>query len=46
MADALRRTHIGEEVHYFESSGEPFDQVYSRVMELVSDKGSRAMMRY
>jgi len=46
MVDAMRRTEIRDEVHYFQNTGEPFDEVYGRVVELVLDKGSRAMMRY
>lgn len=45
MAGGLHRTHIKDEVHYFQNSGEPFDRVYERVAALVEDKGSRALMR-
>ncbi len=46
MVGGLRRTHIKNQVHYFENSREPFDQVYGRIMELVQENGARPIMRY
>lgn len=46
MVRGVERTHIQDEVHYFQNRGESFDRVYGRMMELVKDKGSRALMRY
>lgn len=46
MVGGLHRTHIKDEIHYFQNCGEPFEHVYERVTALVADKGSRALMRY
>lgn len=46
MADGLFRSHIKGGVHYFQNSGEPFDDVYDRVMGLVGDRLSTTIMRY
>jgi hypothetical protein len=46
MADGLHRTHIHDQVHYFQHSGEPFEQVYERISELVKANGTGAIMRY
>jgi glyoxylase-like metal-dependent hydrolase (beta-lactamase superfamily II) len=46
MADGLHRTHIQDEVHYFQQSGEPFEDVYDRIKELVGNNGTGAIMRY
>jgi len=46
MVGGLHRTHIKDEVHYFQNCGEPFEHVYERITALVADKGSRALMRY
>ena len=46
MAHGLRRTHIQDQVHYFQHSGEPFDKVYDRISELVRTSGTGAIMRY
>jgi glyoxylase-like metal-dependent hydrolase (beta-lactamase superfamily II) len=46
MVQGVERTHIQDEVHFFKNRGEPFDEVYGRITELVKDKGSRALMRY
>ncbi len=46
MVHALRRTDIRNGVHYFKNSGESFDQVYERVMELVEDRTANPIMRY
>jgi len=43
---ALSRTHIREGVHYFQNSGEPFDAVYGRIMDLVRDSRVNSIMRY
>jgi glyoxylase-like metal-dependent hydrolase (beta-lactamase superfamily II) len=46
MVDGLYRSHIQEGVHYFQNSGEPFDDVYGRVMDFVEDRKVSAVMRY
>jgi glyoxylase-like metal-dependent hydrolase (beta-lactamase superfamily II) len=46
MVDGVRRTGIQEAVHYFHNTGEPFDEVYGRIDELVRDKTSVSIMRY
>jgi len=45
LAGGIRREHIQDRVHYFVNSGEPFEQVYERVMELVRDDRSTYIMR-
>jgi len=45
MADGLRRTEIKGDVQYFKNSGEPFDEVYGRIMEIVAEKKARTLMR-
>ncbi len=46
MADGVFRSHIQKGVHYFQNSGEPFEDVYERVMKLVRDKMATTIMRY
>lgn len=46
MAGGLFRSHIKGGIHYFQNSGEPFDDVYGRVMELVGDRMTTTIMRY
>lgn len=46
MVDGLHRSYIRDQVHYFQNSGEPFDDVYSRIKELVTDKKIKTIMRY
>ncbi|MBI4966250.1 MAG: MBL fold metallo-hydrolase [Desulfomonile tiedjei] len=46
MVGGLVRTHIKGPVHYFVNSGEPFEQVYGRIMDLVTNKNAVALMRY
>lgn len=46
MVKGVERTHIQDEVHFFKNRGEPFDEVYGRITELVKDKGNRTLMRY
>jgi len=46
MADGLFRSHIRKGVHYFQNSGESFEDVYGRVMELVKDETATTIMRY
>lgn len=45
MVHGLRRTHFNEGVQYFKNSGEPFEEVYERINELVRDKSASAIMR-
>ncbi len=46
MVHGLRRVDVKDQVHYFQSSQEPFDQVYARIMELVAGSNSVPNMRY
>jgi glyoxylase-like metal-dependent hydrolase (beta-lactamase superfamily II) len=46
MVDGLKRCGIRDGVHYFENSGENFDEIYCRILELVGDKKNKAIMRY
>ncbi|HTY22869.1 MAG TPA: MBL fold metallo-hydrolase [Desulfomonilaceae bacterium] len=46
MVEAVRRTEIRDQVHYFQNSTESFEKVYCRVMELVKMKPTTAIMRY
>lgn len=46
MVGGLNRCYIRDQVHYFQNSGEPFDDVYNRIMELVADKKVKTIMRY
>ena len=46
MVGALHRTHIKDRVHYFRNSGEPFEEVYQRVLALVLDAALSPIMRY
>jgi glyoxylase-like metal-dependent hydrolase (beta-lactamase superfamily II) len=46
MVEGLCRSHIQTGVHYFRNSGEPFEDVYARIMELVDDKAAKTIMRY
>jgi hypothetical protein len=46
MAGGLFRSHIKKGIHYFQNSGEPFEDVYGRVMELVGDRRATTIMRY
>jgi glyoxylase-like metal-dependent hydrolase (beta-lactamase superfamily II) len=45
MAGGLRRTHIDGFTHYFESTGEKFEDVYARVQELIKDENTTALSR-
>ncbi|MEJ2719412.1 MAG: hypothetical protein P8182_20165, partial [Deltaproteobacteria bacterium] len=45
MVDALHRTQVNDHVHYFQSSGEPFDKVYGRILGLIQDS-TVSIMRY
>jgi glyoxylase-like metal-dependent hydrolase (beta-lactamase superfamily II) len=46
MVGGLVRSDIRGPVHYFVNSGEPFEQVYGRIMDLVTNKKAAALMRY
>lgn len=46
MVGGLHREEIRGEVHYFRHSGEPFDEVYGRVTELVKNAHARSLLRY
>jgi glyoxylase-like metal-dependent hydrolase (beta-lactamase superfamily II) len=46
MVGGIARTEIRDGVHYFRTCGEPFDEVYSRITELVENKKVATLMRY
>lgn len=46
MVHGLRREYIENGVHYFKNSGEPFEEVCSRIMAMVREKRASALMRY
>ncbi len=46
MVEAVCRVDIRNGVHYFQNSGEPFQEVYGRVLELVRMTPTEAIMRY
>jgi glyoxylase-like metal-dependent hydrolase (beta-lactamase superfamily II) len=46
MVGGLLRTDIRGPVHYFRSSEEPFEEVYGRIMELVTNEKAATLMRY
>ncbi len=46
MVHGLRREEITAGIQYFKNSGEPFEEVYERINELVHDKKASALMRY
>jgi len=46
MVGALKRAYIKENVHYFQNSAEPFENVYHRITDLVEDGGVSPIMRY
>ena len=45
MVGGLRRSHIDGFVHYFENSGEKFEDVYARVQELLNDENTTTLLR-
>jgi glyoxylase-like metal-dependent hydrolase (beta-lactamase superfamily II) len=46
MVGGIVRTEIRDGIHYFRSSEEPFDEVYGRIMDLVTNKRVATLMRY
>lgn len=46
MVDGLHRCDIRDQVHYFQNSAEPFEDVYDRIRELIADKRIKTIMRY
>jgi len=46
MVGGLLRTEIRGRVHYFLNSGEPFEEVYGRITDLVTNKKAAALLRY
>lgn len=46
MVNGLRRSHIANSVHYFRNSGEPFEEVYRRILERMENGSVAALMRY
>jgi len=46
MVDALSRNHIRQGVHYLQNSGEPFEDVYGRIMNLVRDRETSPIVKY
>lgn len=46
MVGGLQRTHREHGVHYFRASGEPFEEVYQRIRDLVANGNNRSLLRY
>ncbi len=46
LAGGIHRSHVKDGVHYFVNSGEPFEGVYGRVIDLVNDNEMFPVMRY
>jgi glyoxylase-like metal-dependent hydrolase (beta-lactamase superfamily II) len=46
MVGGLRRVDIRRNVHYFVNSGESFEDVWARISDLVSNYGSKPIMRF
>ena len=46
MVDALSRNHIRQGVHYLQNSGESFEDVYGRIMNLVRDRETSPIVQY
>jgi glyoxylase-like metal-dependent hydrolase (beta-lactamase superfamily II) len=45
MAGGLHRSHMDGFVHYFENSGEKFEDVYARVQEIINNENTTTLMR-
>jgi len=46
MVQGLERVSIQNGVHFFNNTGEPFEDVYERVLEMVRDRDKNPIMRY
>ena len=46
MIGGLNRSHFKDGIHYFRNSGDPFDAVYQRVLELIKDRKISTLLRY
>ena len=46
MVQGLKRVDIKKGVHFFQNQGEPFEEVYGRVLKMVKDKNISPIMRY
>jgi hypothetical protein len=44
MVGGLHMSHMDGAVHYFEKSGERFEDVYGRVQDLIDDENTTALM--
>ncbi|RJP66365.1 MAG: hypothetical protein C4532_16260 [Candidatus Abyssobacteria bacterium SURF_17] len=45
LAGGLRRSHVDGIVHYFQNSGEKFEDVYERVQNIIDDENTTMLMR-
>lgn len=45
LAGGLHRSHVDGFVHYFVNSGETFEDVYTRVQDILNDENSTTLMR-
>lgn len=45
LAGGLHLSHIDGVVHYFQNSGEDFEEVYRRAMEIIDDEKSTLLLR-
>jgi hypothetical protein len=43
MANGLFRKSITGDIHYFQNTGEKFDHVYNRVLEIIEDRRSTVL---
>ncbi|MBW1709306.1 MAG: MBL fold metallo-hydrolase [Deltaproteobacteria bacterium] len=46
MVQGLKRVSINKGVHLFQNQGEPFEEVYNRILDLVKDQRINPIMRY
>lgn len=45
LAGGLRLSHIDGIVHYFQNSGEPFEEVYQRAQDIIDDEKKTMLLR-
>ncbi len=46
LIGGLKRSHYENGIHYFQNSGEPFEDIYGRVLELVRNRKIFPLLRY
>lgn len=45
LAGGLHRSHVDGMVHYFQNSGEKFEDVYKRAMDIIDDENATMLLR-